>query len=66
MTVVPDYGRDYRSAKAVKVDWSANKDFLIADIHNRHDGKPINKEDAKGQGTIMARYNGLQRLVKLQ
>ena len=72
MTVVPAYGRDYTSAKAVKSDWHANMDFIIADIHSGYDGKPINKEDANSWShknpaiTIMARYAGLRKIVKLQ
>ena len=30
MTLVPAYGRDYKSAAAVKADWQAGKDFRIA------------------------------------
>lgn len=30
ITVVPAYGRDYRSAKAALADWQAGKDFRHA------------------------------------
>ena len=29
LTLVPAYGRDYKSKKAVLADWEANIDFLI-------------------------------------
>jgi len=30
MTILPAYGRDYKSAAAVKADWAAGKDFQSA------------------------------------
>ena len=30
VTAVPAYGRDYKSAAAVKADWQAGKDFRCA------------------------------------
>lgn len=56
MTLTPAYGRDYTSAEAAKADWDANKDFLIADVSSRYNGKPINKQDAP-KGTHNIRYN---------
>lgn len=32
LELLPAYGRDYKSAKAVKADFFANKDFRLADI----------------------------------
>ena len=32
LELLPAYGRDYKSAKEVKADFLANKDFRIADI----------------------------------
>lgn len=65
MTVIPAYGRDYKSAAAVKADWDANKDFQIADIASGNDGRYINKDDAAGL-SINARYARLTKIVKLQ
>jgi hypothetical protein len=45
-TLVPAYGRDYTSAKAVKADWDAGKDFVINDMSHKDDGRYINKADA--------------------
>jgi hypothetical protein len=61
LTVMPAYGRDYKSQKAVKEDWAANKDFIIATL-----GHPtyINKQDADRDGVkVMARYNKLTKIV---
>ena len=49
MTLIPAYGRDYKSVKAVKADWEAGKDFRIADMSSPDDGRYANKDQfAKG------------------
>jgi hypothetical protein len=50
ITVVPAYGRDYRSKKEVEEAWNAGKDFLIQDMSSPWDGSYINKEDAERGG----------------
>ena len=32
ITVVPNYGRDYKSKAEVKADYDANKDFRVQDF----------------------------------
>jgi hypothetical protein len=64
MTLVPAYGRDYTSAKAVKDDWFAGKDFLVADVSSPYDGKPINRGQTFGR-TVLIRYNRLRRIVSV-
>ena len=63
--LIPAYGRDYKSAAAVKAAWEEGKDFIIADMGNRWYGKPINKEGAdEGKyGPVLVRYSGLRKLV---
>ena len=59
VTVIPAYGRDYKSKKDVLTDWKAGKDFIIHSYGNRYDGKYINKEDADRAGeTVSIRYAG--------
>lgn len=43
-TLVPAYGRDYKTAKAVKADWAEGKDFIVCDLFSRWDGKAANKD----------------------
>ena len=62
ITVTPAYGRDYKSAAAVKTDWNAGKDFIIQDISHPYDGKPANNLDLQGY-TVKIRYNNLMKLV---
>ena len=66
-TVTPAYGRDYKSKKAALADWNANKDFIINDISNRWDGKPVNKQGAEvGKLTIMIRYDQLRKITNVR
>ena len=57
-TVIPAYGRDYKSAAAAKQDWQDGKDFIIADLSNRYDGKPCSIRDGL---EVTIRYNKLER-----
>lgn len=59
--VVPSYGRDYKSKKALLEAWNAGKDFMIQDYSSPHDGRQINNEDAEREGftTMQVRYNKL-------
>jgi len=44
--------------------WDANVDFLVADISNRWDGKPINKHDSEVYETpVMIRFNNKSDIV---
>ena len=56
LTVIPAYGRDYKSAKAVKADFDANKDFLICDMFSADDGRYVNAEQLKSGDTLAIRY----------
>jgi len=59
----PAYGRDYTTQKAVRADWEAGKDFTMQGLHRGY----INKADAENygvpEGSIMIRYNRLQKFV---
>jgi hypothetical protein len=57
ITLVPSFGRDYKSGKEVQAAWDAGKDFTIQSIGHPDDGRQINKEDAeKIGGTFNIRY----------
>ena len=63
MTLVPSYGRDYKSKAAVQADWDAGKDFTIADFSSPHDGRQINLQDAQREGgTFNIRYKRLANI----
>ena len=63
MTLVPAYGRDYKSAQAVLDDWNADKDFI-----DTESGRYVNKTDADTfapAATIKIRYHKLTRALIL-
>jgi hypothetical protein len=62
VTLVPSYGRDYKSKKAVQADWDAGKDFTINQFGHPDDGRQINKQDAASTPgvTYNVRYNSLR------
>ena len=62
MTLIPAYGRDYKTAKAAKADYAAGKDFLIAQFGHPYDGKPANKEDMAG-ATVTLRFDSLRKIT---
>jgi hypothetical protein len=61
-TLVPAYGRDYKSGKEVQADWDAGKDFQIANAFSPDDGRLINKQDAKPGESFNIRYKRLQNI----
>lgn len=66
ITLTPAYGRDYKSGKAAKLDFNANKDFIINDIFNRYDGKPINKSQCVEAGyKVILRFNKLTKTTAI-
>lgn len=66
MTLVPAYGRDYRSKTAVTMAWNADQDFLVADWNSPYHGKPVNKSQIPSNTTVRIRYDGLRRLILVQ
>ena len=69
ITVVPCYGRDYKTAKAAKDDFNKDLDFTIANFFHPADGKPCNKSDLKACkefSHVMIRYNRLTKTVMIK
>lgn len=58
LTLVPAFGRDYKSKAEVQRDLDAGKDFIIATYGHRYDGKPVNAEGLRQSGvkTVNIRY----------
>jgi hypothetical protein len=57
---LPAYGRDYKSAAAVKADWTAGKDFLCSVT-----GRYLSVRDAV-PGQVWVRYARMMKLVRVQ
>jgi len=67
-TLVPAYGRDYKSKKTVQADLDADRDFIISNIQDRYDGKPCNASDLKRDGCshVMIRYARLTKIAEFK
>lgn len=65
ITIVPAYGRDYKSKRALMEDWYKGLDFLINDVSSAYNGRLINIEDAVRTDIveIRARYGDLRRVT---
>lgn len=62
MTLVPAYGRDYKSKKSVLEDFDADKDFSVADIMS---SGYTNKADLVRMGvkSVNIRYQKLTKIM---
>ena len=64
VTIVPAYGRDYTSGKAVQKSWDDGEDWLIQDIGM---SGYVNKNDDVPPGIIFhARYRKLERVHEIK
>ncbi len=69
LTLIPSYGRDFTSAKAVKLAWSEGKDFTICCMMSRDDGRQINKADFdldQNLRGVMIRYKQLTQICVIK
>jgi len=64
LTIVPAYGKDYRSKKEVQEAWDGGKDFMVQDMMSPWDGKYINKEDAERGGitSVQIRFKQMRNV----
>lgn len=61
ITVLPAYGRDYKTAKAARADWDAGKDFLDASSR-----KYLSKRDIDPtQDRVSIRYAAMRKIVNV-
>jgi hypothetical protein len=63
LTLIPAYGRDYKTAKSAKADWKAGKDFIIANVFHRYDGKPMSIRDVCAGEKFMIRFDRLAKIT---
>ena len=65
LAVIPAYGRDYRSKRAVLEAIASGQDFLVSDMSSRWDGKPANLESFRQAelDTVQVRYKGLTAIA---
>lgn len=65
LTLIPAYGRDYKSKKEVMADWNAGKDFVVVG-YGPDDGRYINKEDAPKGATLNIRYKRMTQICVIK
>ena len=63
ITLLPAYGRDYKSKQAVIADFDANKDFILSQFGSPDDGRYINREQVEGH-EVWFRYAKLTKVFK--
>ena len=65
ITMVPAYGRDYRSVRAVKKALKDQADFRVQDMSSKWDGMVGNLRDLKNEGHIevKVRYAKLNKVT---
>lgn len=66
-TVVPAYGRDYKSKAEVMKDWNDNKDFKMVDFGQAF--SYINKADKAKYApndTIKVRYDKMRKVMLIE
>ena len=68
MKLIPAYGRDYKSKKAIAADLAMDKDFIISDYFNRYYGKPINLSQLMEEGykQVTVRYQQLRKVAVIK
>jgi len=65
LTLIPAYGRDYKTSAEVIKAWNNGRDFQIATVSSAWHGSYANKEDAEGfTGThCKIRFNRLRDTI---
>ena len=66
LTVVPAYGRDYKTQGEVKTAWAEGKDLVINCLFSPDDGRYLNKEDAPKGYFINIRFKKNTGLVVIK
>lgn len=63
LTVVPAYGRDYRTKREVTEAWATGKDFRISDMSSPDDGRYVSIRDCPSNTRIRVRYDKLRKVT---
>ena len=63
LTVVPAYGRDYRTKREVAEAWANGKDFRISDFFSPDDGRYVSIRDCPPNTQIHVRYDKLRKVT---
>jgi len=61
-TLLPAYGRDFKTVKAARASWKAGQDWIIADLFHPYDGKPCNRQEMGDD--VMLRFCAKTKICK--
>jgi hypothetical protein len=61
LTLIPAYGRDYKSGKDAAEAFDAGVDWVICNAFHPHDGRCVSKSDLSGY-TVNLRYKQLRNI----
>ena len=64
-TLVPAYGRDYRSAAAARAAFLGGADWRIAGMHPDAGRYATVHELAPDYGAVRLRYRGMRRVIRV-
>lgn len=62
-SLIPAFGRDYKSTKKVEEDLAANKDFMICDLSNPDHGRYLNLSQTKDGDELSIRYQKMTKVA---
>lgn len=67
ITLIPNRGRDYGDAHAVRTDLDAGRDFIVFDLTSPWNGKPCNIDDLRriNVGVVRVRYSALREVCHI-
>ena len=68
LTLVPAYGRDYKSPQEVQSAWDSNQDFVVRDASSPWDGSYFNADDAKSTrvASVRIQFRGGREIFNLR
>lgn len=68
ITMIPAYGRDYRSKRAIKKALQNQVDFRVQDVSSKWDGMVGNLNDLQKEGhkELKIRYSNLNKVTVFQ
>lgn len=61
LTLIPAYGRDYKSGKDAQAAFDAGQDWVICNAFHPDDGRYVSKSDLSGV-TVNLRYKKLTQI----
>lgn len=65
-SIIPAYGRDYKSKAEAEQAWKDGQDFIIQNFFSPDDGRYVNIHEMKKTDTAELRYRKLERVTMVK